>query len=99
MHADDVRRDATPPSHPLATRQATAEAHFELLGSGRGLNFPVCVSPHVHVAARTTAGVVPAGPRGRLVSALILPVWSCAHPFGRGAGVAGRDPSDLLGGL
>ncbi|XP_030886490.1 tectonic-3 isoform X2 [Leptonychotes weddellii] len=32
MHADDVRRDATPPIHSLAKRLATAETGFDLLG-------------------------------------------------------------------
>ncbi|XP_077933441.1 tectonic-3 isoform X3 [Halichoerus grypus] len=32
MHADDVRRDATPPIHLLAKRLATAETGFDLLG-------------------------------------------------------------------
>ncbi|XP_032288361.1 tectonic-3 isoform X2 [Phoca vitulina] len=32
MHADDVRRDATPPIHLLAKRLATAETGFNLLG-------------------------------------------------------------------
>lgn len=56
------------------------------------------VLPHVYLAARAAAGVLPDGPRGRPASAISVPVWGSVHPIGPGAKDAGRDPSVLLGG-